>query len=71
MRILFCDDDESILNLLESYVTEFFSNLGNIQPELAAYTSGEELLKNEARADIAFLDVEMPGINGIDVGAKL
>ena len=71
MRILFCDDDESILNLLKSYVTEFFSNLGTIQPELMAYTSGEELLKNEPRADIAFLDVEMPGINGIDVGAKL
>ncbi|MGI5977596.1 MAG: LytR/AlgR family response regulator transcription factor [Candidatus Limivicinus sp.] len=71
MRIIFCDDDERILEELQNYVREFFSSLGNSMPEFAAYTSGVELLKNESRADLAFLDVEMPGIKGIDVGAKL
>lgn len=40
-------------------------------PEFASYTSGEELLKSESRADIAFLAVEMPSISGICVGARL
>lgn len=40
-------------------------------PEFDVYSSGDELLKNEAGADIAFLDVEMPGLSGIHVGARL
>ena len=71
MRILFCDDDEMILGTLQQYVFEYFQLLGSNQPEYATYTSGDELLKNENRADIAFLDVEMEGTNGISVGATL
>lgn len=71
MRILFCDDDIRVLEQTQKYVKEFFKDIGGIQPEFAAYHSGDELLANEARADIAFLDVEMPGTSGINVGATL
>lgn len=71
MRILFCDDNAVILNQLQSYVSEFFKKIGGKQPEFVAYDSGDALLKAETRADIAFLDVEMPGISGIHIGAKL
>ncbi len=71
MRILFCDDNAVIVEQLQSYVAEFFSSLGGKPPEFAAYTSGEALLAAERKADIAFLDVEMPGIRGIQVGAAL
>lgn len=71
MRILFCDDDPEILTQLQQYVSEFFKTFSTIKPEFAAYTSGDELLKKETSADIAFLDVEMPGISGIYTGAKL
>lgn len=71
MRILFCDDNALILSQLQQYVSEFFSNIGGHMPEFASYASGEELLQNEINADIAFLDVEMPGISGIHVGSKL
>lgn len=71
MRILFCDDNEMILAQLQQYVTEYFSRLGGKIPEFAAYTSGDALLQNEKTADIAFLDVEMPGVSGIRVGARL
>lgn len=71
MRIIFCDDNIEILNQLQKYVHEFFKNLGGTMPDFAAYTSGDELLANETCADIAFLDVEMPGRSGIYVGARL
>ena len=45
--------------------------MGKILPEMAAYTSGDDLLQKERYADIAFLDVEMPGRSGIHVGARL
>ena len=71
MRILFCDDDERILAQLKRYTREFFADIGGVQPEFAAYGSGDELLANETHADIAFFDVEMPGRSGIKTGAAL
>ncbi len=72
MRILFCDDDQKIVSQLHSYVSEFFSGLGGMTPNFAFYNSGDELLVSDSlQADIAFLDVEMPGVNGIHVGGKL
>lgn len=71
MRIIFCDDNVEILNQLQRHVSEFFKNMGSAMPEFAAYTSGDELLAHETGADIAFLDVEMPGKSGIYVGARL
>ena len=71
MRILFCDDNSVILEQLRSYVSDYFKRNGGQQPELVCYANGDALLAAETRADIAFLDVEMPGINGIQLGAKL
>lgn len=71
MRIVFCDDNSTILEQVKKYVIEFFSTVGGMQPEYASYTSGEALLRSEDRIDIAFLDVEMPGMSGIHVGSKL
>ena len=71
MRIVFCDDDPLILEQLQGYVTEFFRQFGGPMPELTAYETGDLLIAQEPRADIAFLDVEMPGSSGIHVGARL
>lgn len=71
MRILFCDDNPEILDQLQKYVTDFFKGMGKLLPEMAVYTSGDDLLQKERYADIAFLDVEMPGRSGIHVGARL
>ncbi len=71
MRILICDDNEAIVRQLQGYIREFFGTLGGKLPELGVYDSGEALLARETRADMAFLDVEMPGVSGIHIGAKL
>lgn len=72
MRIVFCDDNAVILEQLTGYVSEFFRSLGGTEPEYAVYESGDALLAGETEpADIAFLDVEMPGSSGIQVGAAL
>ena len=71
MRIIFCDDNAMILEQLQLYVSEYFAQLGGKMPEFACYHSGDALLEAELRADIAFLDVEMPGVSGIHVGARL
>lgn len=70
MRILFCDDDSKILAQLQKYVCEYFEKGKLKRPEMKVYVSGEELLKAEQKADIAFLDVEMPGRSGIPRDGK-
>lgn len=71
MRILFCDDNPEILSQLQHNVLEYFVRSGLQTPEMACYRDGQSLLDSENRADIAFLDVEMPGISGILTGKKL
>lgn len=71
MHVIFCDDNPAIIATLQNYTMEFFKGLGGFEITYAAYESGEQLLENETVADIAFLDVEMKGISGIHVGAKL
>lgn len=71
MRVLICDDNLEILSILQQYVKEFFLSIGTFEPEFVVYASGDTLLVSETSADIAFLDVEMPGLSGIQVGAKL
>lgn len=71
MRILICDDNPQMVEILKNYLLEYFGNNSKFEPEFAIYGSGDQLLEKEKNADIAFLDVEMPGISGIHVGAKL
>ena len=71
MRVVFCDDDPYALAQLYEYVRDFFQNTGWTETEYVQYTTGDELLRNESRPDIAFLDVEMPGTSGIHIGAEL
>lgn len=76
MRIILCDDDEEFLARLKSLLTEYFDINHMALPEFSLYHDGGRLLDMEDRPDtacasLAFLDVEMPGVTGIDAGAKL
>ncbi len=71
LRILICDDDRNITQLLQKYIIEFFKRGKLKVPEIQLYNSGEELLSDSGAKDIVFLDVEMPGLNGIYVGKEL
>lgn len=71
MRILICDDDELILEQLHKYLQYYFDQSHIKYPEIVSFTNGEDLLADKNEMDMVFLDIEMPGINGIYVGNEL
>lgn len=71
LRILICDDDRSVVEQLQKYIIEFFKHGKLKTPEIKSYSNGESLLSDVGSKDIVFLDVEMPGLNGIYVGREL
>ena len=71
MRILICDDDKNIMEQLQKYIMGFFKSRKLKSPKICCYHSGEALLSDAGSKDIVFLDIEMPGLNGIYVGKEL
>lgn len=71
MRIVFCDDDPHALAAVRQAVEDYFAQEETVSPEYAQYQDGNALLQQEHTVDIAFLDVEMPGISGIELGRRL
>lgn len=75
LRIIFCDDDPAVPAELEGCLREYFTQKELPQPEYISYFSAADMLgrcgPGGVQPDIAFLDVEMPGISGIQAGAQL
>lgn len=69
LRVALVDDNDILRMHIEELVRK---SIPESQLELMAYTKGESLLFNiEEEKDIYILDVEMPGINGIDLAKEI
>lgn len=66
MRIAVCDDDRRIREILVKEIGEYAPDAEVIQ-----FKNGEELLHAECIPNILFLDIEMPGINGLKLAERL
>ncbi len=71
MRILICDDDMLMIEQLKKLITGYFQERRINCPELICFSNGESLLADTKEKDILFLDIEMPGMNGIYIGNEL
>lgn len=70
MRVAICDDDRTCIDDIKKHL-DFFSKDNHIALQQYIFTSAEEMLAKPEPFDIAVLDVEMHGVNGIALGEQL
>ena len=66
-----CDDQEVIIEQLRDHITSIMNEIWNDEWSLCEYVSPLELLKEVEKIDVLFLDIEMPEMDGIEVGKKV
>lgn len=70
MKILICDDEQTYLNTLRIHVEEYMLN-HHIPCTVTALTDPTKVAIDTAVFDLAFLDIQMPGIDGIALAKHL
>ena len=71
IKIIMCDDDRKFIEQFEKLILKYFEN-SHREVIVERYYSAEELLLSDTKIiDIAFLDVEMKDINGIQLGYEI
>lgn len=63
--VAICDDDKLIRNKVRNLLEEYQAK-NNVRFIIMEYGSGEELLSKREDFDILLLDIDMPGLNGIE-----
>lgn len=70
MKILICDDDEKNLNYVKIHIEEYMKE-HYMNAEFFTTTSPNEILECNTVFDLAFLDIQMPEIDGITLAKEL
>lgn len=72
MRILICDDDQLFSEDLEKKLEQYEINHRD-EFDIHVVNRGEEALNRlqDEQWDVLFLDIEMPKINGVEVGTRV
>lgn len=70
LKIIICDDDKAMQQILQKKIFNICSE-EKIACQIICCGSGEEVLRQKQMADILFLDIQMPGRNGMEIAKEL
>ena len=70
MKILICDDEHTYLNALRTHVEEYMENR-HIPCSITALVDPSKVTETDTAFDLAFLDIQMPGVDGITLAKRL
>ncbi len=70
MKIVVCDDEQIYLNDIETHINQYLTE-HSLFADICKYLGSNDLINHIAYFDIAFLDIEMNGENGLQLGKRL
>ena len=71
MRIAICDDEKQICELLKEKIQRYYFTK-DAGYSIQTFESGDKLLEYDLeRIDVLFLDVDMPGRNGLETAKSI
>ena len=71
MKIAICDDERPIRELLRDKIEKYYFS-HNIDFGIQTFESGQKLLQQDLnQIDVLFLDVDMPGLNGMETASEI
>ncbi len=70
MRILICDDEESYISPLRSFLEDCLKQ-HNIPCHITVTTDSQAIFASRQQFDLAFLDIQMPQVNGLTLAQEL
>lgn len=66
MRIAICDDEKNVREYIKEKINIFDKDI-----EVICFEKGEDIITFDDGFDILFLDIQMPGMNGMDIARTL
>lgn len=66
MQIAVCDDEEAVRDVIARKISMLYP-----KADIHLFCSGKELLMSESKADIVFLDIQMPDMDGMETAKEL
>ena len=70
MNVLICDDNPNIIVQIKKLLSSI-SKQSAYKFDFVCFNSGDEILSKNLKVDFAFIDIEMPGVNGLTVTKHL
>lgn len=70
IKILICDDDPAIREQITSLLLSF-GNKNKLKFQIDIKESGKFILTDPISYDIAYIDIEMPNVNGLNLSKRL
>ncbi len=70
ISVLICDDDQAISGQITTLLDTYAKARG-IQFRICVFNDSEAAVRAETLCDLAFIDIEMPGIDGLTLAARV